>query len=110
MADDREHLEHVEDNMEFIEETTDEDEDSDSDKNEAMFIESRDGKIILEFNKYKFRKVCETKNGSRWNCMHKRECSAFVYLNKDDEIIMTKEEHNHRPPRKTEVADSDKGI
>ncbi|CAH0723924.1 unnamed protein product, partial [Brenthis ino] len=65
--------------------------------NIAMFLESRKGKTILQYDGYRYRKAYKTKNGTRWNCSSKN-CGSFVYLNDQDEIIMTSKYHDHPRP------------
>ncbi|XP_045767801.1 FLYWCH-type zinc finger-containing protein 1-like [Maniola jurtina] len=64
----------------------------------AMFIKSRKGKIILVYDGYRYRKAYRTKNGVRWACSSKKDCTAFVYLNDNDEILMTSKQHDHPRP------------
>ncbi|CAH2085765.1 unnamed protein product [Euphydryas editha] len=68
------------------------------DDNVAMFLESKKGKTILQYDGYRYRKAYKTKNGTRWNCSLKKNCSGFVYLNDQDEIIMTSKYHDHPKP------------
>ncbi|OWR46288.1 modifier of mdg4, partial [Danaus plexippus plexippus] len=61
----------------------------------AMFLETSKGRTVLQYDGYRYRKAYRSKNGTRWNCTSKN-CSAFVYLNDQDEIIMTSKFHDHQ--------------
>ncbi|XP_032516075.2 uncharacterized protein LOC116769152 [Danaus plexippus] len=60
-----------------------------------MFLETSKGRTVLQYDGYRYRKAYRSKNGTRWNCTCKN-CSAFVYLNDQDEIIMTSKFHDHQ--------------
>ncbi|XP_049870846.1 uncharacterized protein LOC126370140 [Pectinophora gossypiella] len=64
----------------------------------AVFIESRRGKTILQYNDHRYRKAYKSKHGVRWVCSIDKNCPAFVYLNDNDEIIMSNQEHTHTAP------------
>lgn len=68
------------------------------DDNVAVFVETKNGKTILQYEGYRYRKAYKTRNGTRWNCSSKKNCSAFVYLNDQDEIIMASKYHDHAKP------------
>lgn len=68
------------------------------DDNIAVFVESKKGKTILQYEGYRFRKAYKTRNGTRWNCSSKKSCTGFVYLNDNDEIIMASKYHDHAKP------------
>lgn len=68
------------------------------DDNIAVFVESKNGKTILQYEGYRFRKAYKTRNGTRWNCSSKKNCTGFVYLNDQDEIIMASKYHDHAKP------------
>lgn len=61
----------------------------------AVFVESRKGKPILQYNDHRYRKAYKAKNGTRWVCSQNKNCSAFLYINDDDEIIMAHQSHDH---------------
>lgn len=64
-------------------------------RNVAIYVQTNRGKPSLLLNGHKYRKVYKTKNGTRWNCSKSKNCSAFLYVNDIDEVIMSSEEHNH---------------
>nr|XP_053605960.1 uncharacterized protein LOC128672688 [Plodia interpunctella] len=64
-----------------------------------VFVQSRKGKTILQFNGHRYRKAYKSKTGVRWVCSVNKQCNAFVYLNDDDEIIMSNQEHSHSGAR-----------
>lgn len=69
-----------------------------NDDNIAVFVESKKGKTILQYEGYRYRKAYKTRNGIRWNCSSKKNCTGFVYLNDQDEIIMASKYHDHEKP------------
>ncbi|XP_047531510.1 modifier of mdg4 isoform X3 [Vanessa atalanta] len=74
-----------------------------TDENVAVFLETKKGKTILQYEGYRYRKAYKTKNGTRWNCSSKKNCSGFVYLNDQDEIIMTSKYHDHDTPKLEDI-------
>lgn len=61
----------------------------------AFFVESRRGKTVLQYNDCRYRRAYETKQGTRWNCSVFKNCPGFVYINENNEIIMTNQDHIH---------------
>lgn len=75
---------------------TEECEECEEPKNEvAFFVESRRGKTVLQYNDFRYRRAYKTKHGTRWNCSVYKNCPAFVYINDNNEIIMTNQDHIH---------------
>lgn len=72
-----------------------EDEDGDA---VALFVQSRKGHTILQYNGHRYRKTYRSKHGVRWNCSTNKRCTAFLYLNDNDEIIMANKVHQHDQP------------
>lgn len=66
--------------------------------NTALFVESRKGKTILQYNGHRYRKAYKSRNGTRWTCSKSKNCTAFLYLNDEDEIIMAHQKHMHPRP------------
>lgn len=64
----------------------------------AVFLESKNGNTILQYNGFRYRKAYKTRNGIRWNCSSDKHCGSFVYLNDQDEIIMSSKDHCHARP------------
>ncbi|XP_013184356.2 uncharacterized protein LOC106130133 [Amyelois transitella] len=83
-----------------------EEEENNSEEGVAMFVQSRKGRTILQYNGHRYRKTYRSKHGIRWVCSVNKQCCAFVYLNDNDEIIMANQEHNHTPTR-VETIDED---
>lgn len=73
----------------------------------ALFVQSRRGKTILQYNGHRYRKAYKTRNGTRWNCSQNKNCSAFLFLNDSDEILMSYVKHRHPPPSRLENVDTD---
>lgn len=80
---------------------TEEHEDSKDDV--AFFVESRRGKTVLQYNDFTYRRAYKTKHGTRWNCSVYKNCPAFVYINDNNEIIMTNQDHVHDDTAATAV-------
>lgn len=83
------------------------DDDEDDEENVAIFVESRKGKTILQYNGHRYRKSYKSKHGDRWNCSVNKQCGAFLYLNDNDEIIMLNQEHSHSRAARVENVDID---
>ncbi|XP_061704423.1 uncharacterized protein LOC133515847 [Cydia pomonella] len=64
----------------------------------ALFVESRKGHTILQYGGHRYRKAYRSKHGIRWNCSTDKGCPAFLYLNDNDEIIMSNKIHRHSLP------------
>ncbi|KAJ8718884.1 hypothetical protein PYW07_016440 [Mythimna separata] len=75
--------------------------------NIALFVESRRGKTVLQYNGHRYRKAYKSRNGTRWNCSLNKNCAAFIFLNDQDEILMSHEEHDHPQPARLENIDTD---
>lgn len=73
----------------------------------ALFVESRRGKTVLQYNGHRYRKAYKSKNGVRWNCSLNKNCSAFLFLNDNDEILMSNEDHDHPQSARLENVDTD---
>ncbi|KPJ13106.1 hypothetical protein RR48_05215 [Papilio machaon] len=60
------------------------------------------GAIVLLYKGHTFRKNNTLKNsGVRYGCCSKdaKKCPAYIHLSKDNVIIKSNTEHNHKPPR-----------
>lgn len=98
----------VEENLEIQEEEIGTEEAAnEKDTDIAMFVESRRGKTVLQFNGYRYRKLYKNRQGTRWACSAKKTCSAYVYTNDNNEIIITNQSHNHDPPKRCDFIDND---
>ncbi|XP_047025890.1 uncharacterized protein LOC124634367 [Helicoverpa zea] len=75
--------------------------------NVALFVESRRGKTVLQYNGHRYRKAYKSKIGTRWNCSLNKHCTAFLFLNDNDEILMSNEEHDHPQSTRLENIDTD---
>ncbi|KAG6441713.1 hypothetical protein O3G_MSEX001991 [Manduca sexta] len=75
--------------------------------NTALFVDSRKGKTILQYNGHRYRKAYKSRNGTRWTCSKSKNCTAFLYLNDEDEIIMAHQKHLHPRPVIFENVDSE---
>lgn len=64
----------------------------------AVFLESKNGNTTLQYDGFRYTKAYKTRNGFRWNCSSDKNCGSFVYLNDQDEIIMSSKYHDHAPP------------
>lgn len=73
----------------------------------AIFVESRRGKTVLQYKGHRYRKAYKSKNGIRWNCSLNKNCSAFLFLNDNDEILMSNVDHEHPQPSRLENVDTD---
>ena len=73
----------------------------------GLFVESRRGKTVLQYNGHRYRKAYKSRNGTRWNCSLNKHCSAFIFLSDQDEILMSHEEHDHPQPTRLENIDTD---
>lgn len=77
-----------------------------------MFVDSKKGARIVQYNGFRYRKTYKTKktNETKWQCSAKRSCGAFLTLNENDEITSVNEEHHHHgPPIRIESRDTDQG-
>ncbi|KAJ2947340.1 hypothetical protein O0L34_g17062 [Tuta absoluta] len=84
--------------FEVKENDPEDDNENDPEEGTPVFIKSNRGTTLLQYNGHRYRKAYVNKNGSRWSCSISKKCSAFVYLNDDDEIIMCSQEHIHSKP------------
>ncbi|KAH9645069.1 hypothetical protein HF086_005614 [Spodoptera exigua] len=75
--------------------------------NVALLVESRRGKTVLQYNGHRYRQAYKTKSGTRWNCSVNKHCTAFLFINDQDEILMSYEEHDHHRPTRFENVDTD---
>lgn len=73
----------------------------------ALFVESRRGKTVLQYRGHRYRKAYKSRNGTRWNCSLNKNCGAFIYLNDNDEILMSNEDHDHPLPRVDNQVEND---
>ncbi|KAI8421132.1 hypothetical protein MSG28_008224 [Choristoneura fumiferana] len=64
----------------------------------ALFLQSPRGHTILQYDGHRYRKTYRSKHGVRWNCSTNKRCTAFLYLNDNDEIIMANKTHKHGQP------------
>lgn len=92
---------HYTEQLEYEEELTEQT------NNVGLFIESRRGKIVLQYNGHRYRKTYKSKAGTRWNCSLNKNCAAFLFLNDQDEILMSHEDHDHPQPTRLETIDTD---
>lgn len=100
-------LEGQEAEQEYEEQFEYEEELADQTNNIALFVESRRGKTVLQYNGHRYRKAYKSRNGTRWNCSLNKNCSAFMFLSDQDEILMSHEEHDHPQPTRLENIDTD---
>uniref|UniRef100_A0A2H1VS02 SFRICE_021207 n=1 Tax=Spodoptera frugiperda TaxID=7108 RepID=A0A2H1VS02_SPOFR len=75
--------------------------------NVALLVESRRGKTVLQYNGHRYRQAYKSKSGTRWNCSVNKHCTAFLFINDQDEILMSYEEHDHQRPTRFENVDAD---
>ncbi|CAK1543863.1 unnamed protein product [Leptosia nina] len=61
-----------------------------------LFLETQNGRTIMQYGGYQYNKAHKTKLGERWNCTIST-CSGHVVLNEDNEIITDTIDHDHRP-------------
>lgn len=79
---------------EVIEYYLDEEEEEDPD-DAPVFVESRAGTTLLQYKGYRYGKKYKTKRGTRWGCAINKNCSAFLILNRNDEITVANTRHEH---------------
>ncbi|CAH1635559.1 unnamed protein product [Spodoptera littoralis] len=75
--------------------------------NVALLVESRRGKTVLQYNGHRYRQAYKSKSGTRWNCSVNKHCTAFLFINDQDEILMSYEEHDHQRPTRFENVDTE---
>ncbi|KAL0831859.1 hypothetical protein ABMA28_001389 [Loxostege sticticalis] len=82
------------DSKEVIEYYLDEEEEEDP-ADAPVFVESRAGTTLLQYKGYRYGKKYKTKRGTRWGCAINKNCSAFLILNRNDEITVANTRHEH---------------
>lgn len=67
-----------------------------NDEDVINLVTSRNGKTILKYNGYTYRKSYTNKIGHRWKCSKDKSCSAYIYTDDDNQILEACEDHLHR--------------
>lgn len=79
----------------------------DDDHDVILFMESNNGKIVMQYEGYHFFKAYKNKNGEKWICATRKTCPAYVNFNDDNEILTNSLSHNHSQPRPSTEKETD---
>lgn len=61
----------------------------------ALVLESKNGKTILHHRGYQYIRSEKTDVGSQWTCAITDKCNAFLFLDNENDIIMSNLNHDH---------------